>query len=135
MKQQYKKNRDYILNRAKKYASTHKSKISTYREKNKEKLKDLGRKWAEKNPHKVSFASSKRRSAKLNRTPSWLTKDDLKQIAEIYKEANRLTKETNISHHVDHIVPLQGRNVSGLHVPANLQILTATDNIRKSNKY
>lgn len=48
--------------------------------------------------------------------------------------AKRLSRETGIPHHVDHIVPLQGDHVSGLHVESNLQVIPATDNIRKRNK-
>jgi hypothetical protein len=91
-----------------------------------------------KNPLKYkaikNAITAKRRSSKLQRTPPWLNKDHLKQIAQYYQQAKQLQKETGIVHHVDHIIPLQGKTVSGLHVPWNLQILTASENIIKSNK-
>lgn len=71
---------------------------------------------------------------KIFRTPKWLTKDHKDQIAEFYIKAELLTKETGIEHQVDHIIPLRGRNVSGLHVPWNLQVLTYLENRSKSNK-
>jgi excisionase family DNA binding protein len=56
-------------------------------------------------------------------------------IRALRAEARRLTAETGIPHHVDHVIPLQGDFVSGLHVEANMQILTGTENIRKRNRF
>lgn len=80
----------------------------------------------------VLFHANKRRAAKLNRTPPW---SDLDAMRAIYEQARRLTVETGIQHHVDHVIPLQGKRVSGLHVPGNLQILTGSENSKKRNRY
>ena len=65
-------------------------------------------------------------------TPEWA---DLDAIKEFYIEAQRLTKETGIAHEVDHIIPIRGKLVSGLHVPDNLQILTEKENQTKNAKF
>lgn len=77
----------------------------------------------------------RRDAAKRNATPPWLTDQHIEDMRAIYAEAQRLTDETGIPHHVDHIIPLTHPDVQGLHVPWNLQILTAEDNIRKSNSF
>jgi 5-methylcytosine-specific restriction endonuclease McrA len=65
-------------------------------------------------------------------TPPWA---NLTAIREFYKEARKLELETGIVHEVDHVIPLKGRLVSGLHVETNLQILTKDDNRSKANHY
>ena len=84
-----------------------------------------------------AFAASaaKRRAVKLLRTPSWLSEYDIWLIEEIYVLAALRTKLTGVVWHVDHIVPLQGGFVSGLHIPINLQVITAKENMYKSNKF
>lgn len=64
-------------------------------------------------------------------TPVW---SDRKAIALIYEEARKLSRETGIQHHVDHIYPLRSPLVSGLHVAANLRIITASENCSKGNR-
>lgn len=79
-----------------------------------------------------SAYTAKRRAAKLRATPSWANAAAIKTI---YEEAKRLSILTGIPHHVDHIIPLQGSLVCGLHVENNLQILTASENSRKKNRF
>ena len=75
---------------------------------------------------------SKHRALKIKATPKWI---DPASFDKIYFEAMRISEETGVKHHVDHIVPLTHRLVCGLHVPWNLQILTASENCRKHNHF
>lgn len=84
---------------------------------------------------KQRYKDSVKRANKENRTPSWLTFEQKVEIESFYYKAMRYEEEYGIKYHVDHIVPLNGENVSGLHVPWNLQVLSAKENLRKSNKY
>lgn len=88
-------------------------------------------KWAKANPHKVRALGARRDAAKLRAVPAWANHE---AIAGIYAEAARLRNETGKRYEVDHIVPLQGKTVSGLHWEGNLQILTEAENISKHNR-
>lgn len=77
----------------------------------------------------------KRNLNKLLATPSWLSVAQKYEIADFYVQAALLEEKTGVKYHVDHIVPLQGKNVCGLHVPWNLQILTADSNLSKGNRF
>ena len=76
-----------------------------------------------------------RDAGKKDRTPSWLTEDQLWMIDEIYDLASIRTEISGISWHVDHVIPLNGKKVSGLHVPWNLMVITAKENQIKGNKF
>jgi hypothetical protein len=65
-------------------------------------------------------------------TPLWANKQVIKNI---YSTAKKLTEQTNIKHHVDHIIPVRHPLVCGLHVESNLRIISATENIEKSNDF
>lgn len=88
--------------------------------------------WRRANPGRANAGYAKRKIAKRQAIPRWA---DLAAIHAIYQEAARLTRDTGIAHHVDHIYPLQGNTVCGLHVAENLQILTATANMQKHNRF
>ena len=124
-------NKEYREDNAKKLAAYNKK----YREDNPEKEAARQRKYQHNNPDKRNAISAHRRAAKKQRVPKWLNKARKAQITELYTQARKLTDLTGIQFHVDHIVPLQGKNVSGLHIPSNLQILTQHENCSKHNKF
>jgi|Laugresu1bdmlbdd_1035124.scaffolds.fasta_scaffold04355_2 hypothetical protein len=108
--------------------------------------------WKKNNPQKVLASAKKGRqkhkarrladwmhynTRKLNACPLWLSKEQRTKIENIYKFAKFMEELSlgSIKYHVDHIIPLRGDNVCGLHVPWNLQILNARDNLSKGNRY
>ena len=103
-----------------------------YRELNPEKVREVVRRWRRENPGKKGALNTKYRANKLNRTPPWA---DLNTIAEVYELAQAMTKITGITYSVDHIIPMQGKLVSGLHVESNLQVMPLIENISKNNKF
>jgi hypothetical protein len=96
-----------------------------YREANKEMVTQGRNRWITANPGKAKASWSKSRAARKRRVPKWANND---AIAAVYDQSSD-------GHHVDHIVPLQGKNVSGLHVAANLRVVPAHENSSKYNKY
>ena len=135
----YLRNREKSIERAREWNAENPDKRKQYRDKWREANRDqhnaINRAWNAKNQHVKTALEGKRRAAKMQRTPNWLTSDDLFIIEEAYHLAKLRTELTGILWHVDHILPLQGKTVSGLHVPTNLQVIPATENLKKSNKH
>lgn len=97
-----------------------------------EKKAASDRRWRESNRGKVRASNAKREKAIRLQTPPYA---DLQAIEKFYIYSAQITAETGIQHHVDHIIPLQGKLVSGLHVEGNLRVIPAKVNIQKSNSY
>ena len=84
-------------------------------------------------PAKHLARTRKRQAKQLQRTPAW--DPDAHLIVAKYQLATMLSQASGTPHHVDHIIPLQGKKVSGLHVFSNLRVIPGSDNVKKSNKY
>lgn len=106
-----------------------------YAIKNPIKRKLAREKWNKLNPGKSTAAKTKNRLERFLRIPAWLTEDDHWMIEQAYELAALRTKLFGVQWHVDHIIPLKGKLVSGLHVPQNLQVIPAAVNLRKSNRW
>lgn len=138
-KQHYLLNKEKIDIKTKQYhkdnPQANKKATENYRRNHPEKNKRIKRAYQKNNKGKVNAITRKRQAAKLNRTPLWLTKEQIKEMEQFYINAQNLTQETGIKYAVDHIIPLQGKNISGLHVPWNLRVITAFENTSKGNRY
>ena len=98
---------------------------------NKESIAKRKSAYQKSNLHIYSSNTAKRRASKKNATPLWVDQEAVKGMYELAAVFNR----TGINLHVDHIVPLQGDTVCGLHCEVNLQLLPASDNISKGNRH
>lgn len=88
--------------------------------------------WKKDNKPKVQASIAKRTASKLSATPTWA---DTELIEAFYRRSDAESALTGIQHHVDHIVPLQGKTVCGLHNEFNLQVLPGSVNQSKSNRH
>lgn len=150
-KKDYDKNRDVILRQKREYSVKNKDIIavrnSRWRTANKESESELKKKYyrdnreailkAKKDYHtqnkdRLCCRASKQRASRLKRSPAWA---DKWIIGQYYIMASKLSIIHDEVFHVDHIVPLQGEFVSGLHTHNNLQIITASENQAKRNKF
>lgn len=94
---------------------------------NQDKVKASKQRWSKSNPKSELAKCRRYQAAKLKAIPEWITEEQLSGIKLFYKNCPK-------DHEVDHIVPLQGKDVRGLHVPWNLQYLPVSANRKKSNK-
>jgi 5-methylcytosine-specific restriction endonuclease McrA len=117
----YEKNREAVIARAA-------ARPTKEKRRNRAEYKD-------RNVDVVRADTSVRRRRHREATPVWLTKDERLKMRELYVQARKLTALTNEQYVVDHIVPLQGETVCGLHVPWNLRVITQEENLQKSNKF
>jgi len=117
-----------------KYREQSRIRTSRWRKRNPERVKEVVRSWDQRNRDKRNALNARYRASKLNATPLWLTEEHLTMIQDIYSKCKILSRTTGVPHCVDHIVPLRSTIVCGLHVPWNLQILTAEENNAKNNK-
>ena len=119
-----KKHKEYYLEKSKdtKWVKQEKERVDEYRKNN------LG---------KYANKESRRRTSKLNASVSWADKNYIRDLYENCREVESIFESLGmrVKFHVDHIIPLQHKQVCGLHVEHNLQILTAEENVAKSNKY
>ena len=90
--------------------------------------------WKKANPELVLANDKHRRTKHKQATPKWLTQEHKTEIKQFYLDAMLVSKVTGVPYAVDHIVPLRGELVSGLHVPWNLAVITREENSKKSNK-
>ena len=150
MRADYQKKSEVYKARARQWEADNRQHKNTlnkaWRERNPEKARDISRNdwqihnakrlarkklYRQETPEKQAAMCRRYQARKLKAMPPWADKE---KIEAVYAEARRLTLATGIPHHVDHIYPLRGKNVSGLHIHTNLQVLTAFDNQSKGNK-
>lgn len=112
-----------------------------WREENWDKLSEYGKRWRERHPGTAAYLGYIGRRRRRSAMPNCITEDQKKQIKKMYATVYRLNKKAGkdkpgqCAYHVDHIVPITHDLFCGLHVPWNLQVITAEENLRKSNKW
>jgi len=134
-----KANPEKVKEMHKKYAKKHKEVLAAkslrWKKANPERVAEVSRKTRLKNKARVLATKAKYRASKRNKTPIWADKEHLWLIKQAYELAILRTKQFEFLWHVDHIIPLNGVNVSGLHVIENIQVIPAAENLLKNNKY
>jgi len=105
--------------------------VKAWAKANPEKVKAQHLKWIKDNPEKVNANTARYRAGKRKAVARWA---NLEVIAEIYEYAKKASDATGEPWHVDHIVPIRGKTVCGLHVEHNLQIIPGRINVLKNNR-
>lgn len=131
-------NKDKITMSNKQYREDNKERVKlsqkTYKENNYDKVLESSRKYREKNKPKYAKYRSARRAVEARATPSWLTEEHHKRMELMWGLRELKSFVNGTEYEVDHIVPLNGVTVCGLHVPWNLQLLPKTENRKKQHR-
>jgi hypothetical protein len=121
------------LDRAKPGAKARHAAVSkAWVERNRDRTKAAARRWYQRNLDHARLKLVISQASRRRRNVPWANQE---AIAAFYAKAALLTRTTGLKHVVDHIIPLRGRTVSGLHVEANLRVVGRFDNARKANKW
>ena len=132
-KERYWKDPATARERSRKWAEANPKKVaaskSAWQDANRAKVYASTRRWALANPDKVAAYRRARQAGPAS--VAWVSQDD---ITDFYGRARRLTEVTGVKQHVDHVFPLAGKTVCGLHVPTNLRVIGAMPNRMKGNK-
>ena len=107
------------------------AKVLKWQKENKEKYAAKSKRCYEKTKHRKFASQAFARAHKRNAVPKWINKELKQDIQKFYIEARLKTRETGTKYEVDHIVPLMGESVCGLHVPWNLRVITQFENRSK----
>jgi hypothetical protein len=135
----YKKNsqatKDYQKNRYWENIEVERARKTEWSLSNKEHVNKYKSEYRKKEPDRHRYWDSLKHAKRKQRVPPWLTSQQLEEINNFYWLAKDLQLVTGEIYQVDHIVPLLGKNICGLHVPWNLQILPSDLNNKKNNKF
>lgn len=101
-------------------------------DKNRETELAIAAEYKRNNPHITRAIAASRVAKKKCATPSWFSRDE---VRELHKQAVEFTELTGYPWHVDHIVPLKSDLVCGLHWHGNMQVISGSENQSKSNRY
>ena len=132
------KNKQRSLENSRRWKDENKDRVKEYSieyiNSHKEECRQRTSDWNKLNKSRKAHNSSKKRAIELSATPKWLNPIQLAQIQEFYDIALAKSVQTGVKYHVDHIHPIQGKGYNGLHVPWNMQIIKASENIAKKNR-
>ena len=107
---------------------------ATWQRENPQRTAQYQRNQNAKRPGKRNLWTMNYRTAKTTRMPKWLNAGELFEMESVYTYCSALRK-IGLDYHVDHVVPLRGKSISGLHVPWNLQVLPGRENMSKGNTF